>query len=108
MKKRSLTFLLAGALLATMIPSVTAAGWRGGPKSLPDGWVPGCHDGWTPQRYELGPVPDVLNVNFRRANRNGDAWVCSRMIASRRNPERRAFLWVDNRNWRDEDAWLPA
>ncbi|MEX1343971.1 MAG: hypothetical protein AB1Z63_04795 [Candidatus Limnocylindrales bacterium] len=68
MKKRLMAGLVAGGLMAAMVPGVASASFPGDP-------VGGCPtgDGWS-----LVPIafviPDWDNGNYK--DQNGDGWIC--------------------------------
>ena len=112
MKRRSITFLLTGTLLATLLPSVVAASWRDGDRGwhrsvpeLPAGHIASCFRGWS---LWLNPTAQggVRNPGIRHADRNGDGWGCYRIIYAGRTGQIRAYLWMDNINyWEPESVF---
>jgi hypothetical protein len=96
MMNRSIASMLAGALLATVVPAAAAAG----PNGLDEGWVPGCRTGFFewPGGQE---VAGLRNPAYRGSDANGDGLRCAQIQYDRQTFEMVAVRWADNRDWVD-------
>jgi hypothetical protein len=104
MKKRSITFILTGALLATMLPAVAVAG---GPKNVPEGMVPGCKAGFWEWAYDPVPPAGVKNPGWKQADKNGDGLRCYQIAYHPETSQIVAYHWTDNKDWKNpiEPYW---